>query len=283
MSYSRQKWGELIFKCSALAAIGVSLALLILLVWGVAGDGFSRLDWSFISSYPSRFASQAGILAALAGSLYLILLSALFAVPIGVGAALYLEEYAKENWFTRVIELNIANLAGIPSVIYGLLGLQVFVRYAGFGRSLLSGALTLGLLVLPIIIISAREAIRAVPSSLREASIAMGATKWQTLWHQVLPVALPGIMTGCILAVSRALGETAPLVTLGALTYVAFIPDGLFSPFTALPIQIFNWTSRPQEAFHQNAAAGILVLLVCLLSLNSIAIYLRARYQTRLK
>jgi phosphate transport system permease protein len=212
----------------------------------------------------------------------LILLTAVFAFPIGVGAAIYLEEYAGKSWFSRVVEVNISNLAGVPSIIYGLLGLELFVRAMGFDRSLLSGALTMALLVLPIIIISSREALRTVPRSIREASFALGADRWQTIWHQVLPLALPGILTGSILAFSRAIGEAAPLITIGALTYVAFLPDGLFAPFTALPIQIFNWVSRPQAGFHANAAAAILVLLAVLLLMNALAVLLRQRYQKRL-
>jgi phosphate transport system permease protein len=200
---------------------------------------------------------------------------------LGIGAAVYLEEYGKKNHFAKILELCIANLAGVPSVIYGILGLQVFVRTLGFQRSVLSGALTLALLVLPIIIMATREALRTVPKGYREGALALGATKWQTVWTQVLPVALPGIATGCILAFSRAIGETAPLITLGALTYVAQVPDSIFSPFTALPIQAFNWLSRPQTAFHTNAAAAITVLLTFMIALNLIAIVIRARFQKR--
>ncbi len=222
------------------------------------------------------------------GSALLLILTGLFAFPIGVAAAIYLEEYATDNFFTRFIEINIANLAGVPSIIYGLLGLEIFVRAMGGitgGRSILSGALTMALLVLPIVIVSSREAIRAVPKSLREAGYALGATRWQVVRDQVLPVAMPGILTGTILALSRAIGETAPLITIGALTYIAFLPPlslkALQSPFTVLPIQIFNWVSRPQKAFHANAAAAIIVLLVLLLSMNAAAIYLRNRLQVR--
>jgi phosphate transport system permease protein len=201
------------------------------------------------------------------------------AIPVGIAAAIYLEEYAKPSRVTRLIELNIANLAGVPSIIYGILGLEIFVRIAGLGRSLIAGGLTLSLLVLPIVIISSREALRQIPRNIREGALALGATRLQMIRHQVLPLALPGIMTGCILAFSRAIGETAPLVTLGALTYVAFLPDSLLSPFSALPIQAFNWLSRPQESFHANAAAAILVLLVILLVLNGFAVVLRQRLQ----
>jgi phosphate transport system permease protein len=209
----------------------------------------------------------------------LIGLTTIMALPVGVAAAIYLEEYGKGNWLARIIEINIANLAGVPSIIYGLLGLGLFVRTMGFGRSVLAGASTMALLVLPIVILSTREALRTVPKSMREGSYALGATKWQTIWHQVLPSAMPGVFTGLILALSRAIGETAPLITIGALTYVPFAPDSIWSPFTVLPIQIFNWLSRPQVAFAENAAAGIIVLLVLLLAMNSIAIILRDRLQ----
>ena len=215
------------------------------------------------------------------GSLYVIVLTALLALPLGVAAAVYLEEYGGRSRIARLIELNIANLAAVPSIIYGLLGLGLFVRTLGLGRSVLAGAATLALLALPVVILSTREALRTVPSSIREGSYALGATKWQTIWYQVLPMALPGIMTGLILAMSRAIGETAPLITIGALTYVPFAPDSLWSPFTVLPIQIFNWVSRPQAAFKANAAAGILVLLALLLTMNAVAVVLRDRAQRK--
>lgn len=274
---------EKLFVTAALSGCGLALIVLLLLVADLIADGAGRLSYSFLTSYASRNADKAGILAPLVGSLYLIVLTALIAFPLGVGAAIHLEEYAERSRLTRIIELNIANLAGVPSIIYGILGLQLFVRWLHLGRSLLAAALTLALLVLPVIIIVAREAIRQVPQSLRQASLALGATKWQTVYYQVLPAALPGIMTGCILAFSRALGETAPLVAIGALTYVAYLPDTPLSGFTALPIQAFNWISRPQEAFHQNAAAAILVLLCILLLMNSLAIIVRARGQRKIK
>ena len=273
---------ERAFKLAAMTAMGVALGALAVLLIDTMMDGAARLSWQFLSSFPSRKPADAGILSALAGTAYLILLTAALALPIGVGAAIYLEEYAARHWVSRVIEVNIANLAGVPSIIYGLLGLELFVRALGLGRSLLAGALTMALLVLPIIVISAREALRTVPWSIREASYALGASRWETIWHQVLPVAVPGILTGSILALSRAIGEAAPLITIGALTYVAFLPDSLLAPFTALPIQIFNWVSRPQKAFHANAAAAILVLLVVLLLMNALAVFLRQRYQKRL-
>ncbi|HJR58607.1 MAG TPA: phosphate ABC transporter permease PstA [Vicinamibacterales bacterium] len=270
-----------------LSAFGLLVTLLALialgaLVYDIASDGVGRLSWSFLTSYPSRRAQDAGILPALAGSLFVISLTALIAIPLGVSAAIYLEEYGGRGRVSRLIEVNISNLAGVPSIIYGLLGLGLFVRVMGMERSVLAGASTLALLALPVIILATREALRAVPKSLREASYALGATKWQTVWHQVLPAATPGVLTGLILALSRAVGETAPLITIGALTYVPFVPTDVWSPFTVLPIQIFNWVSRPQAAFAHNAAAGILVLLVLLLAMNAVAIVLRDRFQKRM-
>lgn len=269
-----------------LASFGLLVTLLALialgaLIYDVARDGVGRLSWSFLTSYPSRRAEDAGILPALAGSLFVISLTALIAIPLGVSAAIYLEEYGGRGRVSRLIEVNISNLAGVPSIIYGLLGLGLFVRVMGMERSVLAGASTLALLALPVIILATREALRAVPKSLREASYALGATKWQTVWHQVLPAATPGVLTGLILALSRAVGETAPLITIGALTYVPFVPTDVWSPFTVLPIQIFNWVSRPQAAFGENAAAGIVVLLGFLLVMNAVAIVLRDRFQSR--
>jgi phosphate transport system permease protein len=272
---------ETAFLIIARGIILAALLVLIALIGDVVMDGAPRLSWDFLTSFPSRKAENAGILAAWTGSLWLLALTVAFALPLGIGAAVYLEEYGRKGRFTRLVELCIANLAGVPSVIYGILGLQVFVRSLGFERSLLSGALTLALLVLPIIIMASREALRTVPKGYREGALALGATKWQTTWTQVLPVALPGIATGCILAFSRAIGETAPLITLGALTYVAQVPDSIFSPFTALPIQSFNWLSRPQPEFHINAAAAITVLLAFMIGLNLVAIIIRTKFQTR--
>lgn len=272
---------DAVFQMVALVVLVAALGGLGLLVADVWRDGAHRIDWTFLTSYPSRRAERAGISHAVIGSLYVIVLTALLALPLGVAAAVYLEEYGGRSRLARLIELNIANLAAVPSIIYGLLGLGLFVRTLGLGRSVLAGAATLALLALPVVILSTREALRTVPSSIREGSYALGATKWQTIWHQVLPMALPGIMTGLILAMSRAIGETAPLITIGALTYVPFAPDSLWSPFTVLPIQIFNWVSRPQAAFKANAAAGILVLLALLLTMNAVAVVLRDRAQRR--
>jgi phosphate transport system permease protein len=274
-------WLEKVFIWTCRLAIIVPLVLLGYFIYDVASAGIERIDWDFIQSFASRRASRAGIWAALIGSLYLIALTALMALPLGVGAAVYLEEYGRRSRLAGVIEVAIANLAGVPSVIYGLLGLELFVRIFGFGNSLFAGACTLALLVLPIVIMASREALRTVPDPLREAAMGLGATRWQMVRRVVLPMAVPGILTGSILAVSRAIGETAPLIIIGAVVYINFLPDSVTSEFTALPIQIFNWVSMPQRAFLVNAAAGIVVLLVTLLLLNSVAIFLRSRYQTR--
>lgn len=265
--------------CGAATLVGV-VSLGILLV-DLALDGLGRLNANFLTSFASRFPERAGVKAALAGSIWILGLTAVISFPVSVAAAVYLEEYARRNWVTRLIQLNIANLAGVPSIVYGILGLTVFVRTLGFGRSVLSGALTLSLLTLPVIIIAAQEAVRAVPSSIREAAYGLGATRWQVVSTQVLPMALPGILTGTILALSRAVGETAPLIMVGGVGFIAFTPKGLGDPFTVLPLQIYNWVSRPQVEFHEIAAAGILVLLALLLSMNAIAILLRNRYQSR--
>jgi phosphate transport system permease protein len=263
-------------------AVALPLVVLVILLGRVAADGVSRIDWSFLTSGPSRRAKDAGIYPALMGSLWLVALTAAIALPIGVGAAVYLEEYGKRNRLSAIIEIAIANLAGVPSIIYGMLGLGLFVRALGFGASVLAGACTLALLVLPVVIMSSREALRTVPDSLREAALGMGATRWQMIRRVVLPMALPGILTGAILAISRAIGETAPLLLAGAVAFITFAPDGIDSPYTALPMQIYKWTSMPQKAFLTNAAAGIVVLVATLLLLNSLAIFLRNRYQVRL-
>jgi phosphate transport system permease protein len=262
-----------------LIATFTGVVLLAVLLADVAQNGIPWLSGSFFRNFPSRFPEQAGIRAALWGTIWLIGLTALFSVPIGMGAAIYLEEYARRNWLNTVIEINIANLAGTPSIVYGILGLAIFVRWLALGRSVLAGALTMSLLILPVTIIASREALRAVPNSIRLAAFALGATKWQTVRAHVLPAALPGILTGIILALSRAIGETAPLIMIGALTFVAFTPAGPMDEFTALPIQIFNWASRPQVEFYGVAAAGILVLLGVLLTMNAAAIWIRHRSQ----
>ena len=266
-----------------LAATLAGVVLLAILLADVLEHGIPWLRWSFLTSFPSRFPQQAGIKAALWGTIWLIGLTALFSIPVGIGAAIYLEEYARRNWFNTLIEINIANLAGTPSIVYGMLGLSLFVRWMALGRSVLAGALTMSLLILPVTIIASRESLRAVPDSLRQGAFALGATRWQTIRAHVLPAALPGILTGLILALSRAIGETAPLIMIGALTYVAFTPSGPMDAFTALPIQIFNWASRPQREFYGLAAAGILVLLGVLLTMNAAAIWIRYRSQRNVR
>jgi phosphate transport system permease protein len=271
-----------LFKALLLFSLLIGFATLITLLIDVGVDGLPKLDWDFVTSFPSSFPARAGVESPIVGTVLLMLLTALFAVPVGVGAAIYLEEYAdKERWYNRAIEVNIQNLAAVPSIVYGILGLAFLVRGLDLGRVLLAGALTLTLLVLPIVIIASREAIRAVPSSIREGALALGATRWQMVQRQVLPSAVPGIATGSILALSRAIGETAPLILIGAIVFVPFNPTSLDSAFTALPIQIFNWTTRPQAEFKLLAAAAILVLLALLLTMNAFAIWLRNRYQRR--
>lgn len=281
---------ELLFRSVLLLCLFVAVVFLGVLVVDVAVDGVGFVSLDFITSFPSRLdPATSGIQSAFIGTLYLMVLCALFIVPIGVATAIYLEEYAdNERWYNRLIEVNIQNLASVPSVVYGILGLAFIVRGPidvfglGVGQpTLLAGALTLSLLVLPVVIIVAREAIRAVPPSIREGSLALGATQWQTIWRQVLPGALPGVATGVILALSRAIGETAPLIVVGASTFIVSDPDGPFSKFTALPIQIYNWTSRAQGEFGNIAAAAIMVLLVMLLTLNSIAVLIRNRLSRR--
>jgi len=265
--------------CGLSTCVGI-VALAVLLV-DVTLDGAPRLSVDFLSSFASRFPDRAGVKAALAGSVWVVTLTAVIAFPLSVAAAIYLEEYAPKHWTTRAIQTNIANLAGVPSIVYGILGLALFVRALGLDRSVLSGALTLSLLIMPVIIMSAQEAIRAVPSTIRDAAYGLGATRWQVVRHQVIPMALPGILTGTILALSRALGETAPLIMVGAVGFVAFTPGGLSDQFTVLPLQIYSWVSRPQPEFQEIAAAGIIVLLSLLLTMNAAAIVLRNRYQAR--
>ena len=271
-----------IFSNAALICTWLGLLILAWLLIDVLIDGLPWLNWNFITSFPSRRPQEAGLLSALVGSIWLIGIVAVFAFPIGVGAGIFLEEFVPDSFFQNIVEINISNLAGVPSIIYGLLGLAAFVRLfepITGGRSILAGGLTLALLVLPIVIVSTREALRAVPDSIRQAGFALGSTRWQTIREHVLPQAVPGILTGTILALSRAIGETAPLITIGALTFISFLPDSLRSSFTALPIQIYNWVSRPQQDFHGLAAAGIIVLMIVLLLMNSTAVILRNRFQ----
>jgi phosphate transport system permease protein len=259
------------------ASIVIGLGVLVVLLVDVLMRGLPWLSTTFFTNFDSRFAERAGVKAAIAGTAYMMLFTILMSMPVGIMAALYLEEYAPKNRLTSFIQVNISNLAGVPSIVFGLLGLTVFVRFMELGRSVMAGSLTMSLLVLPIIVVATQESLRAVPSGIRDASYGVGATRWQTIWHHVLPHALPGILTGNILAASRAIGETAPLITIGALTFVPFVPQNPLDRFTVLPIQIFNWTSKPQEEFHNLAAAAILVLITLLLLLNSAAIVLRNR------
>lgn len=275
------KLRERIFVVLCIGAVLLPVVMLLGLLVHLVVDGLPRLSLDFLTSYPSRRAELAGILPSAVGTLYLMALTAVIALPLGVGAAIYLEEYGKRSKLANLIEVNLANLAGVPSVIYGLLGLGLFVRALDMGRSLIAGACTLSLLVLPVVVVASREALRTVPMATREACLALGATRWQTIRQVVLPQAMPGILTGCILAVSRAMGETAPLVLVGALSYVTFLPDGVDAPFSALPIQIFNWVSRPQPAFLINAAAAIVVLLFMMFVLNAVAVVIRDRMQQR--
>jgi phosphate transport system permease protein len=285
-----------IFAVIGLIATLVGMITLAALLFDLSTDGLGRISFQFFTSFPSRFASQAGILSAWVGTTLVMIVTALTAIPMGVGAGVYLEEYAPKNWFTGLIEINIANLAGVPSIVYGLMALGLFVYQFKFGQSILSAGLTLALLILPIVIVATRESIRAVPSSMREAAYALGATKWQTTRDHVLPYSTGGILTGMIIALSRAIGETAPLITIGALTFIAFLPDPpikgefpfisfdwLMSPFSVMPIQMFNWISRPQQEFHLNAAATGLILMFMTLLMNGVAIYFRYRFRKKIK
>ena len=269
------------FYCLFLLAVVLGIVGLLILLAQVLIEGLPWLSADLVSNFPSRHADEAGLKSALVGTIWLMILTAGFTVPVGIGAAIFLEEYSLRNRLTTLIEINISNLAGVPSIVYGLLGLALFVQWLSLGRSLLAGALTMGLLILPIIILSSREAIRAVPRSYREAAYALGGTQWDVVRTVVLPTAFPGMLTVIILAMSRAVGETAPVLAISALVYMTFVPTSPLDRFTVLPIQIFNWMSRPQEDFRQLAAAGILVLLVILLSMNAVAVYLRNRYQIR--
>ena len=270
------------FKYVGIACTFFGIVVLLIFLGDIVIKGITRIDWDFLTNLPSRRAERAGILTAWTGTAWILGLTAIISIPLGISAGIYLQEYGTKNRMASFIELNIANLAGVPSIIYGLLGLQIFVRTLNFGGSLLAGSFTLALLILPIIIVATREALKAVPNSLREASYGMGATKWQTIWYQILPAASGGILTGIILALSRAVGETAPLIVIGALAYVPFVAESPMDEFTVLPIQIFNWVSRPQEAFLVNAAAAIIILLAITFVMNGIAVYLRNRWQKKI-
>ena len=280
-NFQKNRLIDTLFKYIGLASTVVGVILLAVFIGSILVDGLNRIDMDFLSNLPSRKAAKSGILTAWTGTLWIFVLTALISIPLGVGAGLYLEEYARKTWFSKVLEVNITNLAGVPSVIYGILGLEIFVRVMSLGGSLLAGALTLSLLILPIIIVATREAIKAVPNSLRDASYGMGASKWQTIWYQVLPASTGGIATGIILALSRAIGETAPLIVIGALAYVPFVAKSPMDEFTVLPIQIFNWVSRPDHDFVINAAAGIIILLSITFLLNGLAVFIRYRWQKK--
>jgi phosphate transport system permease protein len=292
---ARRKRQDFLFNILGIVCTLVGVVTLVILLVDLAMSGLSRIDWQFMTSFPSRLAARAGILSAWVGTLVVMMVTALTAVPLGVAAGVYLEEYGRKNWLTSLIEINISNLAGVPSIIYGLMALGLFVYQFHLGHSILSAGLTLACLILPIVIVATREALRAIPGGIREASYALGATKWQTVWHHLLPYSVGGIATGVIIAMSRAIGETAPLVTIGALTFIAFLPPPpvqaaapflsfgwLMSPFTVLPIQMFNWISRPTHDFHVNAAATGLVLIVLTLSMNAVAIFIRYRMRKRI-
>ncbi|GAB4355737.1 MAG: phosphate ABC transporter permease PstA [Immundisolibacter sp.] len=293
---ARAKYWDKVFVIVGLLAVMVGLLTLAVLLWGLIQDGAGRLDWGFFSNFPSRRAERAGILSALVGSSLVMLVTALAAIPLGVAAGVYLEEYARKSWLTEIIEINVTNLAGVPSIVYGLLALGLFVYGLDFGQSILTAGLTLALLILPVIIVATREAIRAIPGSIREGAYALGATRWQTVRDHVVPYSTGGILTGVIIGLARAIGETAPVITIGALTFIAFLPpapvsgqfpfvsfEWLWSPFTVMPIQMFNWLSRPQAAFLENAAAAGIVLVVLTLLMNGLAIWLRLRYRKRIK
>ncbi len=290
-----KRW-DLIFGLIGVAAILLANLTLVALFAKMFIEGAPRISAEFFTNFPSRRAGEAGILSAWVGSFFVMLVTGLFAIPVGIASAIYLEEYARKNWFTDVIEINISNLAGVPSIVYGLLALGLFVYTFGFGQSILSAGLTLALLILPIVIVTTREALRSIPLMVREGAYACGATKWQVVSDHLVPYSMPGILTGVIIGLSRAIGETAPIITIGALTFIAFLPpipfagdppaglfDWLFSPFTVMPIQIFNWTSRPDPAFQANAAAASLVLVLLTLSMNGLAIWLRYRLRKNIK
>lgn len=280
---SRHQLYGLLFYIFTLTANIIALVFLGLLLVDIFVKGNDIVDLDFLTSGVSRFPEKAGILSAWVGSIWVMVLTALFSIPMGIGAAIYLEEYTRNTPFIRVVKINIQNLAGVPSIVYGILGLTLFVRGVGLGQSLLAGAMTMALLILPIITIAAQEALRAVPDSFRWAGYGIGMTRWQVVRYQVMPLALPGVATGTILALSRAIGETAPLIVTGAMAFVRFLPSSPMDPYTILPLQIYDWTKRPQAEFHDLAAGGIIVLMVLLLMLNALAIYMRAHFKKKFK
>lgn len=291
----RRKREDFIFNCIGILCTLIGIVTLGALIVDLIIDGLPRLNWQFLTSYPSRFADKAGILSAWVGTILIMIVTAVTAVPLGVAAGIYLEEYAKRNWITNLIEINIANLAGVPSIIYGLMALGLLVYQLHLGQSILTGGITLAFLILPIVIVSTREALRTIPQGIREAALALGSTNWQVVRYHLLPYATGGILTGIIIALSRAIGETAPLVTIGALTFIAFLPpspiqpdppyvsfDWVWSPFSVLPIQMFNWVSRPDRDFAVNAAGAGLALIMVTLSLNATAIFIRYRMRKKI-
>ena len=291
----RKRWDTIFMVCGLLALMIGVLTFAALFI-DMALEGAARLSWDFFTSFPSRRPGQAGILSAWVGSVLVMLVTAFFAVPLGVASGVYLEEYAPKNWVTDIIEINITNLAGVPSIVYGLLALGLFVYQFGLGQSILAAGLTLALLILPVVIVATREAIRSIPQGIREGAYALGATQWQVSKHHIVPYAMPGILTGVIIGMARAIGETAPVITIGALTFIAFLPpspvqaappflsfEWVMSPFSVMPIQMFNWTSRPEAAFHQNAAAAGFVLVLMTLAMNGLAIWLRYRLRRKIK
>ncbi len=292
---SRRKLWDYIFIIVAILSLLVSILTLIALILQLSITGIPRINWEFLTSFSDPTPELAGVLTAWVGSCLTMLVTIMMTVPIGIASGIYLEEYARKNWFANIIEINIANLAGIPSIIYGLLALGVFVQQLKFGESILTAGLTLSLLILPVVIVTTREALKSVPNSLREAAYAMGASKWQMIWDHLLPSSAGGILTGIIVGLSRAIGETAPLVTIGALTFIAFLPDSPFvdfptkaftwleAPFTVMPIQMFNWVSRPEPEFQTNAAAAGVILILMTLAMNGLAIYLRYYFRKRIK
>ena len=287
---------DILFAAIGVIALSFALCTFLALFIDMLISGWARLSPDFFTNFPSRRAENAGILSAWVGSVMVMIVTASTAIPLGVAAAVYLEEYAPANWLTAIIEINISNLAGVPSIVYGLLALGLFVYRFGFGQSVLSAGLTLALLILPVVIVATREAIRSIPRAIREGAYALGATKWQTTAHHIVPYSMPGILTGCIIGLSRAIGETAPIITIGALTFIAFLPpspvsatapfinfEWLHSGFTVMPIQMFNWTSRPEEAFQQNAAAAGMILVLMTLAMNALAIYMRHHLRKNIK
>jgi phosphate transport system permease protein len=293
---AKRKRQDFVFNVVGIACTLVGIVTLGALLIDLMADGLGRLDWTFLTSFPSRFAARAGIYSSWVGTLLIMLVTAFTAVPLGVAAGVYLEEYARKNWLTSLVEINIANLAGVPSIIYGLMALGLLVYQFRLGQSILTGGLTLAFLILPIVIVATREALRTIPQGIREAALALGSTKWQVVRHHLLPYSIGGTLTGIIIALSRAIGETAPLITIGALTFIAFLPpppvrasppflsfEWLSSPFSVLPIQMFNWVSRPDPEFVVNAAGAGLILIVVTLSLNAVAILIRYRVRKRIK